>query len=88
MQISVADTVLWSCLISLIQITRVQVQVNERKGVEEGPYISTYWADVVTEIRSIISLELDFNFNIFYLGIVSTALKKWNTFITNTNSRQ
>ena len=38
--------------------------------------ISDYWVDVVTEIRSIITSELDFNFSVIYLGDVPTKLKE------------
>lgn len=45
------------------------------------PNISSYWADVVTEIRSIISSELDFNFGVVYLGNVPTELTKQDRYL-------
>ncbi len=47
----------------------------------ECPYISSYWVDVVTEIRLITSSETDFNFSVMYLGNVPTALTKQDRYL-------
>ena len=49
--------------------------------VWECPNISSYWMDIVKEIRSIISSELDFNFTVIYLGNVSPELIKQDRYL-------
>lgn len=53
----------------------------------ECPDISYYWVDVVPEIGSTITSELDFNFSVVYLGDVPTGLKRRTDFIRKTKSR-
>ncbi len=47
----------------------------------EYPNISTYWADVVREMRNITSLELDCDFRVTYLGNLPTRHKRGDTYL-------
>lgn len=47
----------------------------------ECPIISSYWTDIVKEIRFVISSELLFNFSVIYLGNVPTGLKKQDRYL-------
>lgn len=45
------------------------------------PKVSTYWLNVVIEIRSVIGSEIDFNFRGIYLGNVPTTPQKQDRYL-------